>query len=75
MERDYIRQLIVRAGLGKLLIAGVNLAAFHIVIPPILRSVNALHTPTLPAFESNPFQNINRESYFWNNVKGVWYYL
>ena len=75
MERQYIRQLIVRAGLGKLLIAGVNLAAFHIVIPPILRSVNTLRSPTLQAFEPNYFHNINRESYFWNNVKGVWYYL
>ena len=70
MERQYIRQLIVRAGLGKLLIAGVNLAAFHLVIPPVFTSVN-----TLQAFEPNHFHDINRESYFWDNVKGVWYCL
>ena len=75
MERQYIRQLIVRAGLGKLLIAGLNLAAFHLVIPPNVTSVNTFHHSSLQVFQPNNFDNINRESYFWNNVKGVWYGL
>ena len=75
MERQYIRQLIVRAGLGKLLIAGVNLAAFHLVIPPSIASVNTFSYPSLQTFKQSNFEDINRESYFWNNVKGVWYSL
>ena len=69
MERQYIRQLIVRAGLGKLLLAGVNLAAFHLVMPAATTSIDLLQYP--PSLADGQ----NRENYFWNNVKGVWYYL
>lgn len=71
MERHYIRQLIVGAGLGKLLLAGVNLVAFHLVIPAVSTSANLLSYTSLPTSE----QQVDRESYFWNNVRGVWYYL
>ena len=64
MERQYIRQLIVRAGLSKLLLVGVNLVAFHLAIPTVVSSTY-----------KNISQDLDRESYFWNNVKGVWYYL
>lgn len=75
MERQYLRQLIVRAGLGKLLLAGVNLAAFHLVIPSILTSRDILHYSSVLALKQNKDLQQDRESYFWNNVKGVWYYL
>lgn len=75
MERQYIRQLIVRAGLGKLLLAGVNLVAFHLVIPPISTATNLVHHPPLLAFEQNNDYDQDQDSYFWHNVKGVWYYL
>ncbi|MBE9044163.1 hypothetical protein IQ255_07055 [Pleurocapsales cyanobacterium LEGE 10410] len=68
MERQYLRQLIVRAGLSKLLIAGVNLVVFHLVIPSNNTSTNPIQTDS----EST---NLEQESYFWNNVKGVGYYL
>lgn len=73
MEREYILQLIVRAGLGKLLLAGVHLAAFHLVIP-------ATTAPDTPHTDSqlpipNSTENYPQESYFWNKVKGLWYYL
>ena len=75
MERQYIRQLIVRAGLGKLLLAGVNLAAFHLVIPAVSTSVNLWqHSPPLST-EQSYSPDRERESYYWNNVTGVWYYL
>ena len=64
MERQYIRQLIVRAGLSKLLLVGVNLVAFHLAIPGVVSSAYR-----------DISQDLDRESYFWNNVKGVWYYL
>ena len=64
MERQYIRQLIVRAGLSKLLLVGVNLVAFHLAIPGVV-----------PSTYRDISQDLDRESYFWNNVKGVWYYL
>ena len=64
MERQYIRQLIVRAGLSKLLLVGVNLVAFHLAIPGVVSSTY-----------KDISQDLDRESYFWNNVKGVWYYL
>ena len=73
MEQQYIRQLIVRAGLGKLLLAGVNLVAFHLVIPPVTTSTNSLYYSRSLAFE--PDRDFDLESYFWNNVKGVWYCL
>lgn len=73
MERQYIRQLIVCAGLGKLLLAGVNLAAFHLVIPAVSTSANLSSHLSFPASEQQ--DDRDRESYFWNNVKGVWYYL
>lgn len=76
MERQYIRQLIVRAGLGKLLLAGVNLAAFHLVIPAVSTSVNLLqHSPSLVKQDNTGERDRERESYYWNNVTGVWYYL
>ena len=75
MERHYIRQLIVRAGLGKLLLAGVNLAAFHLVIPSIITSQDILHYSSLLALKQDRNIQQDRDSYFWNNVKGVWYYL
>jgi hypothetical protein len=65
MERQYIRQLIVRAGLGKLVLVGVNLVAFYLVIPAV----------TAATSRENISDDLDRESYFWNNVKGVWYYL
>lgn len=68
MERQYLRQLIVRVGLSKLLLAGVNLVAFHLVIPSINTSTSMLQTD----YES---LTLGQESYFWNNVKGVGYYL
>ena len=64
MERQYIRQLIVRAGLSKLLLVGVNLVAFHLAIPGVVSSTY-----------KDISHDLDRESYFWNNVKGVWYYL
>ena len=64
MERQYIRQLIVRAGLSKLLLVGVNLVAFHLAIPSVVSSAYR-----------DVSQDLDRESYFWNNVRGVWYYL
>ena len=64
MERQYIRQLIVRAGLSKLLLVGVNLVAFHLAIPSVVSSAYR-----------DISHDLDRESYFWNNVKGVWYYL
>lgn len=75
MEREYIRQLIVRAGLGKLLLAGVNLVAFYLVIPPIPKATNLFHHSPLLAFEQNNDYEQDQDSYFWHNVKGVWYYL
>ena len=75
MERQYIRQLIVRAGLGKLFLAGVNLAAFHLVVPSILTSKNILYNSSLLALKQNKDLQQERESYFWKNVEGVWYYL
>ena len=75
MERHYIRQLIVRAGLGKLLLAGVNLAAFHLVVPSVITSQDILDYSSLLAFKQNKYLHHDRESYFWKNVKGVWYYL
>ena len=75
MERQYIRQLIVRAGLGKLLLAGVNLAAFHLVVPSIITSQDILHYSSLLVLKQNKDIQQDRESYFWKNVKGVWYYL
>ena len=73
MERQYIRQLIVRAGLGKLLLAGVNLAAFHLVIPAVNTSANAWYGSSLST--STHYNNGDREIYFWNNVRGIWYYI
>ena len=73
MERQHIRQLIIHAGLGKLLLAGVNLAAFYLVIPPVPNSIKTINSSTLPTFD--PDRDLALESYFWNNVKGVWYCL
>ncbi|MGF1588729.1 MAG: hypothetical protein ACFCU7_05705 [Pleurocapsa sp.] len=67
MERQYLRQLIIRAGLGKLLLAGVNLVVFHLVIPAIDTSTKV--------FQPNSESALAQESYFWNNVKGIGYYL
>jgi hypothetical protein len=75
MERQYIHQLIVRAGLGKLLLAGVNLVAFHLVIPPVPTATNLVHRSPLLALEKNDNNEEEQDSYFWHNVKGVWYYL
>ena len=68
LERQHLRHLIVSAGLSKLLLAGVHLAVFHLVIPALTNSIN-LFQPDLEA------ANSSQENYFWNNVKGVWYYL
>jgi hypothetical protein len=65
MERQYIRQLIVRAGLSKLVLVGVKLVAFHLVIPAVTSATSRDNIP----------DDLDQESYFWNNVKGVWYYL
>ena len=67
MERQYLRQLIVRAGLSKLLLAGVNLVVFHLVIPSNNASDRLLQT--------NSESVLEQEGYFWNIVKGVGYYL
>ena len=75
MERQYIRQLIVSAGLGKLLLAGVKLAAFHLVIPAVATSINFLHHSPTNVLEHDFSHDLDRDNYFWNNVKGVWYYL
>ena len=74
MEREYILQLIVRAGLGKLLLAGVHLAAFHLVIPA-MTGTDTQHTNSQLPIEENSAENYTQESYFWNKVKGIWYYL
>ena len=69
MERQYILKLIIRAGLGKLLLAEVRLVAFHLVIPA------TSETDTQLPIEQNSTKKYTQESYFWNKVKGVWYYL
>lgn len=73
MEREYILQLIVRAGLGKLLLAGVHLAAFHLVIPAT--TAPDTHHTNLQLPIQNSAENHTQESYFWSKVKGLWYYL
>lgn len=74
MEREYILQLIVRAGLGKLILAGVHLAAFHLTIPANTATDTPHNNLQLP-IEQNSAENYTQESYFWNKVKGFWYYL
>lgn len=74
MERQYILELIVRAGLGKLLLAGVHLAVFHLVIPATT-STDTLPTNSQLPINRNSSEKLTQESYFWNKVKGVWYYL
>lgn len=74
MEREYILQLIVRAGLGKLLLAGVHLAVFHITIPATT-TIDTPHTDLQLPIEQNSAENYPQESYFWSKVKGLWYYL
>ena len=73
MEREYILQLIVRSGLGKFLLAGVHLAAFHLVIPAT-SSADTEQNNSQTA-NRNSSNNFTQESYFWNKIKGVWYYL
>jgi hypothetical protein len=76
IERQYIRQLVIRAGLGKLLLAGVNLAVFHLVLPAITTSDNLLSTNTeIQTSKDFYLKDLEQESYFWSNVKGILYYL
>ena len=76
MERQYFRQLIIGTGLGKLLLAGVNLVVLHLAIPSIAISANTLNTNSkLLNLEPSYTSGLKQESYFWSRVKGFWYYL
>lgn len=75
MERNYLRQLMIRVGLGKLLLAGVHLAIFHLVIPGVSISDTSLQTAQLYSSEHNNWENLDQESYFWSKVTAFWYYL
>ena len=75
MERQHFRQLIIGTGLGKLLLAGVNLVVLHLAIPSIPISSKPNTNSKLPNSEPNYVGELKQESYFWSKVKGFWYYL
>ena len=76
MERQHFRQLIISTGLGKLLLAGVNLVVLHLAIPSRPISNNSLNTNSeLQNLEPNHIGELKQENYFWSKVKGFWYYL
>ena len=75
MERQYLRQLIISTGLGKLLLAGVNLVVLHLAIPSIPISDKLNTNSESQNLEPNYTSGLKQESYFWSKVKGFWYYL
>jgi hypothetical protein len=78
LERDYLRQLIVQAGLARLRWAGLRLAVLQLVVP-------AASTLAATPLEATPVtdldvtldleQNPQPEADLWQGAQGFWYAL
>ena len=78
LERDYLRQLIVQAGLARLRWAGLRLAVLQLVAPAA--SVSAAAPPETILFTDldatlDPEQDSQPEADLWQDARGFWYAL
>lgn len=74
LERDNLRQLIVRAGLSKFLWAGLNFAILHLIMPAakLCSNTNPVSTDHCANSESNITSSTLTPNP-WNNSHGFWY--
>ncbi|HHP7232250.1 MAG TPA: hypothetical protein ACFCUY_15490 [Xenococcaceae cyanobacterium] len=77
VEREYLRQLMVNAGLAKLLWAEVKLAILHLVIPtPYIATTLAQKSLVTQYTDTSNYQEkIQVEDYFWKKARAFWYAL
>jgi len=77
MERDYLRQLFIHTGIGKLLWAGVRLTVLHILVPTIPKVhmlPEQLQTDSLPLMK-NSIDDPKSHKNPWVEARGFWYLI
>ena len=67
-ERNYLRQLLIRAGLAKLLWADLHLAVLHLVVPNASTLYNI-------AEENSSFKALEIKSFLRTKSRGFWYQI
>lgn len=65
-ERNYLRQLMIRAGMAKLLWADLHLAVLHLVVP-------TAYTFYTVAEDNSYLKDAETDRYFMENLRGFWY--
>jgi hypothetical protein len=74
LERDYLRQLLIQAGLAKFLWSGLHLCVLHLVVPHATTiSPPSDWTEEFSLAEWENWQELPEEENFWEEAQGFWY--
>ena len=74
LERDYLRQLLIQAGLAKFLWTGLKLCVLHLVVPHATSiSPPGDWTEEFSLSEWESWQDLPIEDNFWAEAQGFWY--
>ena len=74
LEKDYLRQLLIQAGLAKFLWTGLRLCVLHLVVPHATAiSLPGDGTEDFFLSELEEWSDCQEEGNFWQEAKGFWY--
>jgi hypothetical protein len=74
LERDYLHQLLIQAGLAKFFWTGLHLSVLHLVVPHATAiSPPADWTEEFSLAEWESWQDLPSEGNFWQEAQGFWY--
>ena len=74
LERQYLRQLIISAGLAKLFWTDIHIVVLHLVVPSALPKA-VLKSNLVNQKYSSQEQNLEPANYLWTKIQGFWYQL
>ncbi|WP_416350850.1 hypothetical protein [Rivularia sp. UHCC 0363] len=75
IERQYLRQLIINAGLAKLFWADIHIVVLHLVVPSASVQTKPMTNRIIQECCSQEILNLEPENYLWTNIQGFWYQL
>jgi hypothetical protein len=75
LERQYLRQLIISAGLAKVFWSDIHIVVLHLVVPSASSHSKLTKNRIIQKFSSQDIQDLEPDNYLWRNIQGFWYQI
>lgn len=75
LERQYLRQVFVSAGLAELFWADIHIVVLHLVVPAASPQTKLAKHRVIQKFSHRDIQNLEPLDYLWTNIQGFWYQI